>query len=83
MEIQFDGLKWGISALISGLGALPQSAKAVHTSAVLTTELDGSTEVASASDVSQTVGDRTGTGQAYIFGVDGDEAAALISPTGF
>lgn len=59
----------GAAALAIGV-ALPQNAYAGHTNAVLTTQLDGSAEVGS--NPSQMVGDATGTGSAYVFGIDGD-----------
>ncbi|MGB3492903.1 MAG: CHRD domain-containing protein [Elainellaceae cyanobacterium] len=52
---------------------LSNSALAGHTNAVLRAELDGSAEVDSAAMSSQMVGDSTGTGSAYVFGVDGDD----------
>ena len=56
-----------------GLGvALPQQAQAGHTNTILTTVLDGSAEVASDGDMGQMVGDATGSGTAYVFGIDGD-----------
>ncbi|MGB3135732.1 MAG: CHRD domain-containing protein [Nodosilinea sp.] len=59
----------GTAALALGV-ALPQSASAGHTNAILSTHLDGSAEVGT--DTSQMVGDATGMGSAYVFGVDGD-----------
>lgn len=53
--------------------AFPQNAEAGHTNTVLSTVLDGSAEVASDGDLTQQVGDVTGTGEAYVFGIDGDE----------
>lgn len=74
MKICSSGFKLAIGTLVIGLSAaLPQVARAGHTNPVLTTSLDGSAEVAGNGDMSQIVGDSTGTGQAYVFGVDGDE----------
>ncbi len=62
-----------VGALALGVSLLaPQDANAGHTNAVLTTTLDGSAEVPSSGDMSQMVGDSTGTGHAYVFGIDGD-----------
>lgn len=75
MAITFNGMKWMFGTLALGFGiALPQSAHAGHTNLILTADLDGSAEVASDGDMSQIVGDVTGTGQAYVFGIDGDES---------
>ncbi|MBD2234280.1 CHRD domain-containing protein [Phormidium tenue] len=60
-----------LGAVTVAVGAtLSQSAFAGHTNTVLTTQLDGSAEVGE--DLSEMVGDATGTGSAYVFGVDGD-----------
>lgn len=59
----------GLVTVLSGV-AVPQIARAGHTNVILTTELDGSAEVAS--DPSMVVGDATGYGEAYVFGIDGD-----------
>ena len=59
----------GLAAVLAGV-ALPQIARAGHTNTVLTAELDGSAEVSS--DASMVVGDATGYGNAYVFGIDGD-----------
>ncbi|PSR15697.1 CHRD domain-containing protein [filamentous cyanobacterium CCP3] len=68
-KIQGFSLALGAAALTFGV-TLPQSAYAGHTNTILETHLDGSAEVGS--DPSQMVGDATGTGSAYVFGVDGD-----------
>lgn len=47
-------------------------ANAGHTNSVLTTELDGRSEVATGAKNQRIVGDPNGTGEAYVFGVDGD-----------
>lgn len=57
--------------LLSGV-ALPQIARAGHTNAVLSTELDGRAEVPSNASNNRMVGDPNGMGSAYVFGVDGD-----------
>lgn len=74
MNNQFYGFSILCSALtLAFTVAAPQNVQAGHTNAVLMTELDGSSEVSSSGDPSETVGDATGTGHAYVFGVDGDE----------
>lgn len=62
----------GLTALAVGIGA-PQKAFAGHTNTILHTMLDGSSEVAEDGDMSMLVGDANGMGEAYVFGVDGDE----------
>ena len=73
MKNKLQSLKYALSlcVLLSGF-ALPQSAKAGHTNAVLTVELDGSAEVSDMDD--EMVGDPTGMGMGYVFGVDGDQS---------
>ncbi len=62
-----------VSAVALGAGMLlPQSANAGHTNVVLTTTLHGSAEVPDSGDLSEIVGDPTGIGSAYVFGIDGD-----------
>lgn len=62
----------GLAVLLAGV-ALPQNARAGHTNVVLTAELDGSSEVASDPEMmDMMVGDATGMGSAYVFGIDGD-----------
>ncbi len=74
MTTKLNGLKLVLGTVVLGLGiALPQTARAGHTNVILSTELDGSAEVAGDGDTSQLVGDATGTGEAYVFGIDGDE----------
>jgi hypothetical protein len=74
MRNNLHGLTIALGTLTFGIGiALPQVARAGHTNAILTTELDGSAEVPSSGDMSQMVGDVTGTGEAYVFGIDNDE----------
>lgn len=47
-------------------------ASAGHANAVLQTALDGRAEVANDAKSNRIVGDPNGTGEAYVFGVDGD-----------
>ena len=71
MKNKLQGFSFALGTAAVALGAtLSQSALAGHTNAVLTTQLDGSAEVGT--DASEMVGDATGTGNAYVFGVDGD-----------
>ncbi len=67
-------LRWalGLMAATASVGAA-QPAFAGHTNTILHTSLDGSAEVAEGGDTSMLVGDATGMGKAYVFGVDGDE----------
>lgn len=73
MKIKARSLRYALCTLtlLSGV-AVSQSARAGHTNAVLSAELDGSAEVASSVSGDMMVGDATGTGTAYVFGVDGD-----------
>ena len=48
------------------------SAGAGHTNIVLSAALDGRTEVANGATNSRIVGDPNGSGEVYVFGVDGD-----------
>ena len=66
-------VRWilGIAAL-AAVG-IPRMAIAGHTNTVLHTMLDGSSEVAEDGDMSMLVGDANGMGEAYVFGIDGDE----------
>lgn len=50
-----------------------QSAVAGHTNVVLEAELDGRQEVATDATNRRIVGDPNGKGEAYVFGIDGDE----------
>ncbi|MEA5448862.1 CHRD domain-containing protein [Leptolyngbya sp. CCNP1308] len=71
MKNKLQGFSFALGTAAVALGVtLSQSAFAGHTNAVLTTQLDGSAEVGT--DASEMVGDATGTGSAYVFGVDGD-----------
>lgn len=73
MKAKLPNIKYmlGLSVLLFGV-ALPQIARAGHSNAVLSTELDGRAEVASDSTNNGIVGDPNGMGSAYVFGVDGD-----------
>jgi len=51
----------------------PGAAIAGHTNSVLTTDLDGRQEVAANATNRKMVGDPNGRGEAYVFGIDGDE----------
>ena len=53
--------------LLTAFGAL-----AGHLNAVMTTDLDGRTEVAADATDSRSVGDPNGRAEAYVFGIDGD-----------
>jgi hypothetical protein len=66
----------GTVALVAGAGA----AIAGHTNVLLHTMLDGSAEV-DPNDPSAIVGDPTGTGEAYVFGIDGDPMTLCYSLT--
>ncbi|MGB3787348.1 MAG: CHRD domain-containing protein [Phormidesmis sp.] len=59
--------------------ALPQRALAGHTNTILHTMLDGSAEVSEDGDTSMLVGDANGLGEAYVFGIDGDETTLCYS----
>lgn len=62
-------------ALAAGAFLLPIGfAGAGHTNSVLTTDLDGRSEVASEASNNRIAGDPNGRGEAYVFGVDGDDA---------
>lgn len=61
------GAALAAGALLSPIGL----AEAGHTNTVLTTELRGREEV-DPTGAMRRVGDRNGTGEAYVFGVDGD-----------
>ena len=73
MNHKFYGVSAVAGAIAAGLGLmLPLAANAGHTNAVLSTHLDGSSEVAPDGATDEMVGDPTGSGHAYVFGVDGD-----------
>ncbi len=62
----------GAVAVATGAIVLPQYARAGHTNIVLKAMLDGSAEVASSGATDEIAGDITGSGMAYVFGIDGD-----------
>ena len=70
----------GLIAIASCI-ALPQSAIAGHTNALLHAPLDGSSEVPASGDMSELVGDANGMGHAYVFGIDNDESTLCYSLT--
>lgn len=80
MNKQQKELSWalGLMAIAVGIG-IPQKALAGHTNTILHTMLDGSSEVAEDGDMSMLVGDANGMGEAYVFGVDGDETTLCYS----
>lgn len=61
----------GAAGLVAGIafGAQPW-ASAGHANSVLTAELDGRSEVASAATNNRIVGDPNGSGEIYVFGID-------------
>lgn len=66
-------MKYALGLMVFLLGiAWQNDAKAGHTNIVLTAELDGSAEVSSSGNSEEMVGDPTGTGEGYVFGIDGD-----------
>ncbi len=75
-----QGFSWalGLAALTVGVSITPP-ALAGHTNTILHTMLDGSSEVAEDGDLSMLVGDANGMGEAYVFGVDGDETTLCYS----
>ncbi|WP_121970598.1 CHRD domain-containing protein [Leptolyngbya sp. BC1307] len=75
-----QGFSWalGLAALTIGVGTT-QPALAGHTNTILHTMLDGSAEVAEDGDLSMLVGDANGMGEAYVFGIDGDETTLCYS----
>ena len=70
----------GLVAVAFGI-ALPQTALAGHTNALLHAALDGSSEVPASGDVSELAGDANGMGHAYVFGIDNDENTLCYSLT--
>ena len=69
-RMQTFGLVGSTLALALGAGHV---ARAGHTNTLLSADLDGSAVVGSAAISDEIVGDITGTGEAYVFGIDGDE----------
>jgi len=63
-----------VGALLAG----SQGALAGHANPVLATDLDGRQEVATGATNRRIVGDPNATGEAYVFGVDGDPARAKL-----
>ena len=73
MKYTVQSMKYALGLFVLLFGVtLSQSARAGHTNVVLSADLDGSTEVPANGDDKQIVGDPTGTGKAYVFGIDGD-----------
>lgn len=66
-------LCWMLGMAALAVVGAPSEAIAGHTNTVLHTMLDGSSEVAEDGDMSMLVGDANGHGEAYVFGIDGDE----------
>jgi hypothetical protein len=62
------GAALAAGALFSPIGL----ADAGHENTVLTADLDGRQEVATGATNNRRVGDPNGTGEAYVFGIDGD-----------
>lgn len=62
------GAAFAAGALFSPIGL----AGAGHTNTVLTADLDGRQEVAADGSTRRLVGDRNGSGEGYVFGIDGD-----------
>ncbi|MGV3759470.1 MAG: CHRD domain-containing protein [Actinomycetota bacterium] len=61
------------AGLAAGLVLGPvQSALAGHTNSVLQADLDGRSEVATGTGDQRIVGDPNGSGEVYVFGIDGD-----------
>jgi hypothetical protein len=61
----------GVAGLVAGLAFGAQSwAAAGHTNSVLTAELDGREEVETGASNRRIVGDRDGSGEIYVFGID-------------
>ena len=73
-------LRLALGALAVGAGlSLAPAAHAGHTNVLLKATLDGSAEVSGDGDTSQLVGDATGMGQGYVFGIDGDMTTLCYS----
>ncbi len=66
--------RYGVLAIVAALGAVAMMgiATAGHTNTVLEARLDGRSEVAKDATNRRIVGDPNGTGEAYVFGIDGD-----------
>lgn len=61
-----------VRALLAAVALTPVPALAGHLNTVLTTDLSGREEVAAGATDQRIVGDPTGVGEAYVFGIDGD-----------
>ena len=61
-----------VAMVAAGLLATIGVAWAGHTNVLLTADLDGRNEVATGATNNRLVGDPNGTGEAYVFGIDGD-----------
>jgi len=61
-----------LSMVAAALLATMGIASAGHTNLVLVAELDGRAEVATQATNNRIVGDPNGTGEVYVFGIDGD-----------
>ena len=62
------GVAFAVGAAFGPIG----TAGAGHTNVVVSADLDGRTEVATGAADNRIVGDPNGTGEVYVFGVDGD-----------
>lgn len=65
-------LSSAISLAVAGVAVGTGVASAGHENTVLETTLDGRSEVATGAKSNKLVGDPNGTGEAYVFGIDGD-----------
>ena len=61
-----------MAVVVAGIVATVGIAAAGHSNTVLETQLDGRSEIAAARTDRRVVGDPNGTGEAYVFGIDGD-----------
>lgn len=59
---------------VAGIALLVGTASAGHSNPLLETVLDGRSEVATGAEDRRVVGDPNGEGEAYVFGIDGDDA---------
>lgn len=62
----------GVGVAAVAIAGAATIASAGHTNTVLETTLDGRNEVATGATNSRIVGDPNGSGEAYVFGIDGD-----------
>jgi len=65
-------LSSAISLAVAGVAVGTGLASAGHENTVLETTLDGRSEVATGAKSKKLVGDPNGSGEAYVFGIDGD-----------